>query len=91
MKVRQDIEKITMYSTSWCADCARAKLFYEEYGIDFEEIDIESNPDAAAIVEKINGGNRSVPTIVNKFSDGESILVEPNRTELEQTYLDPNS
>jgi mycoredoxin len=40
-------------------------------GIDFTEIDIEQNPDAAAIVERVNNGNQTVPTLV--FSDGEAM------------------
>ena len=34
----------------------------------FEEINIEEVPGTAEIVEKVNGGNRTVPTLV--FSDG---------------------
>ena len=38
-------------------------------GIEFTEIDLEQSPDAAAIVERVNNGNQTVPTLV--FSDGE--------------------
>ncbi len=37
-------------------------------GITFDEINIEEAPGTAEIVEKVNGGNRTVPTLV--FSDG---------------------
>ena len=37
-------------------------------GIDFEEVDIELVPDAAKLVEKVNNGNQTVPTLI--FSDG---------------------
>lgn len=37
-------------------------------GITFDEINIEEVPGTAEIVEKVNGGNRTVPTLV--FSDG---------------------
>lgn len=37
-------------------------------GITFDEINIEEVPGTAEIVEKANGGNRTVPTLV--FSDG---------------------
>lgn len=37
-------------------------------GITFEEIDIEADPEAAAFVESVNGGNQTVPTVV--FDDG---------------------
>ena len=40
-------------------------------GITFTEIDLEHDPDAAAIVERVNNGNQTVPTLV--FSDGEAM------------------
>ena len=40
-------------------------------GIEFTEIDLEQSPDAVAIVERVNNGNQTVPTLV--FSDGESM------------------
>jgi len=72
-------DQITMYSTSWCPDCHRAKYFFDNYGIDYTNIDIEEQPEAAAIVRQINNGNQSVPTIV--FADG-SVLVEPSNRQL---------
>ena len=68
-----------MYSTTWCGDCRRSKRFFQEHQIDFEEIDIEKNPEAAQIVISLNRGMRSVPTIV--FPDG-SVLVEPSNMAL---------
>jgi len=60
-----------MYSTSWCGYCKRLKSQLAEVGIIFEEINIEEVPGTAEIVEKVNGGNRTVPTLV--FSDGEAM------------------
>jgi glutaredoxin len=57
------MEKITMYATSWCVDCRRAKQFLRERGVDFSEIDIDEQPDAEDLVMQVNGGLRKVPTI----------------------------
>ena len=57
-----------MYSTPWCGYCARLKAQFGREGIAFEEINIEADPLAAALVERVNGGNQTVPTIV--FEDG---------------------
>lgn len=70
---------IVIYSTTWCSDCKRAKKFFGEQRIPYTNIDIEENPEYIEIVEKINEGKRSVPTIV--FPDG-TILVEPSNAEL---------
>jgi len=58
----------TMYSTPWCVCCHRLKGQLKRAGIEFTEIDIEQVPGAAEIVEKINNGNQTVPTVV--FPDG---------------------
>jgi mycoredoxin len=58
----------TMYSTPWCGYCQRLKAQLGREGITFEEIDIEAVPGTAEIVEKVNGGNQTVPTLV--YSDG---------------------
>lgn len=72
-------KKIVMYSTDWCGDCRRAKYILDEYGIPYENVDVEKNAEGMAFVKRINNGNRVVPTIV--FPDG-SILVEPSSTAL---------
>lgn len=58
----------TMYSTPWCGYCHRLKSQLKRAGIEFAEVDIEQQPDAARIVEKVNNGNQTVPTVV--FPDG---------------------
>ena len=39
---------VTMYTTGWCSDCRRAKWFLKERGIDYREVNIENDPEAAA-------------------------------------------
>jgi len=57
------MESITMYGTPWCPDCRRAKSFLRERGVAFEEVDINSDPDAEEIVIRVNHGKRKVPTL----------------------------
>lgn len=59
---------VRMYSTPWCGYCQRLKAQMGREGIAYEEIDIEADPEAAAFVESVNGGNQTVPTVV--FDDG---------------------
>lgn len=58
----------TMYSTPWCGYCHRLKGQLDREGIPFTIVDIEQQPDAASIVERVNGGNQTVPTLV--YADG---------------------
>lgn len=64
-----------LYSTPWCGYCHRLKSQLQREGIEFTEVDIEQDPDAALIVEQANGGNQTVPTLV--FPDG-SALTNPS-------------
>lgn len=58
----------TMYSTPWCGYCHRLRSQLDREGITYDVVDIEQVPEAAAIVEKVNNGNQTVPTLV--YSDG---------------------
>ena len=75
----EQTDKILVYGATWCPDCRRAKQFLGENRIPYEWIDITDNDEAIAYVEKVNNGNRSIPTII--FPDGE-VMVEPSNTQL---------
>jgi mycoredoxin len=57
------MEEITMYCTSWCVDCRRAKKFLNDRGVSFVEINIDEDVDAEDLVLVVNEGRRKVPTI----------------------------
>ena len=75
---------LTVYGTTWCADCRLAKLWLHEHKIAFVDINIEEDEKAVEEVLKINNGMQTVPTIL--FPDG-SVLTEPSNKELEQKAL----
>jgi glutaredoxin len=70
---------IMMYSTAWCPDCRRAKIFFDQHQIQYENVDVEENPGSTSFVKQLNNGMRVVPTII--FPDGE-ILAEPSNQQL---------
>ena len=72
---------ITMYSTTWCGDCRRAKRIFDEWGVDYSEVDIERTPGAAEQVMAWANGKRVVPTI----TIGDAVLVNPRQRELAET------
>jgi mycoredoxin len=74
-----DGAKIKFYGTTWCPSSRRAKKLLIGKGVEFDWINIDEDPAGREFVIEINGGNRSVPTIV--FPDGD-ILVEPSSNEL---------
>lgn len=72
-------QKLRVIGASWCPDCKRAKTFLGQHRIEFDWVDMETDPTAQAEVERINDGKRIIPTII--FPDG-SILTEPSNDEL---------
>jgi mycoredoxin len=59
---------VTMYSTQWCGYCHRLRSQLDREGIAYEVVDIERVPEAASVVEQVNRGNQTVPTLV--YADG---------------------
>ncbi len=69
--VAMTTQTFTMYSTQWCGYCKRLKSDLQRAGIEFTEVDIEHDAESAALVEKANNGNQTVPTLI--FTDGTSM------------------
>ena len=55
---------LVMYTTSWCGDCVVTKKALAKLSVPYLEVNIEQDPDAAEFVMQVNGGRRSVPTLV---------------------------
>ena len=72
-------QRIRVIGASWCPDCRRVKSFLADQRIPYEWTDLEQHPEAASIVEELNGGSRIIPTVL--FPDG-SFLAEPGNDEL---------
>jgi mycoredoxin len=72
---------VTMFSTAWCGYCRKLKTYLDVAQIHYREINIEETPDAAAFVEELNGGRRTVPTIL--FPDG-SAATNPSLLEVQE-------
>jgi mycoredoxin len=53
---------LTVYSSAWCPDCRRAKRVLEEAAVPYEEVDIDRDAGAEALVLSRSGGRRIVPT-----------------------------
>lgn len=56
---------IKIYTTTWCPDCQIVKQALTDKGLSFEEVSIENDEQAAEYVMSVNGGRRSVPTVVS--------------------------
>ncbi len=54
---------LIVYTTRWCPDCRVAKRFLDQHNLDYIEIDIDENPEAAEEVER-QTGKRAIPQFV---------------------------
>jgi glutaredoxin len=61
-----------VYCRSWCPDCRRAKVWLEQNGIPFEEVDVDADPEARERAAGFNEGRLHTPT----FQVGEGICVD---------------
>jgi glutaredoxin len=63
-------KKVTMYSTSWCGYCKKAKKYFQAKGIPFVEYDIEKNAKAKRAYDALGGKGVPVITMGKKRMNG---------------------
>ena len=67
--------EIKVYGAPWCPDCRRTKTFFGEHRVAYDWIDIDQDEEALRYVEELQGGGRTIPTVV--FGDGSARRREP--------------
>ncbi|GAB3052813.1 mycoredoxin [Sediminivirga luteola] len=72
---------VTMFTTSWCGYCKRLKPQLASAGIAVNEVNIEEVDGAAAVVEEVNDGNQTVPTLL--YADG-SAATNPSLAQVQE-------
>ena len=73
--------QITLYTRPWCGSVLRVKRWLDQRQIPYTEINIAKDKEAARHVEELNGGHRSVPTVL---FDGVHVATEPSTADLER-------
>lgn len=66
--------RVKIYSTPTCPFCRRAKEFFLENGIEFEDVDVLKDENARDEMAK-KSGQMSVPVIEISRQDGSEIVV----------------
>lgn len=54
--------RVLMYATGWCPFCERARQLLAGKGVDFEEIDVDTRPEARAEMQ-LRSRRHTVPQI----------------------------
>ena len=70
-----------MYAVSWCGDCRKARDFLDDHGVEYTEINIDHDPEAAAeVIRRL--GKRAIPQLVidgewfQPYVPGRGLLVD---------------
>lgn len=71
---------VVMYCTQWCPGCRRARMFFQEKGIEYVEVDITKDRAAAERVRGWANGFETTPT----FNIRGQILVNFDQYKLEK-------
>jgi mycoredoxin len=65
---------VTVYWRPGCPFCSTLRFGLRRTGLTYDEINIWDEPDAAAFVRSVAGGNETVPTVLI----GDAALVNPS-------------
>lgn len=74
---------LTLYGRPDCDDTDRVRLWLQERGVAFREVNIDEDAAANQFVLVVNGGFRSTPTLVFGAGRRKLVLTEPTDEELE--------
>lgn len=55
--------KIDIYTTTYCPFCVKAKQLLTKKGLNFNEINVEGDPEARDKLVEMSGGRKTVPQI----------------------------
>jgi glutaredoxin len=75
---------IVMYCTKYCPDCRKARVWLSARNLDFIEVDIDANPQAAAQLKQWTGGKRITPT----FDVDGKIIIDFDEKKLTEALQD---
>ena len=72
---------VQVYTAGWCRDCRAAKQFLDSHGVEYTEINVDTNPAASDEVIR-HVGKRAVPQFVidgewfQPYTPGRGLLVD---------------
>ncbi|MBS3752369.1 MAG: redoxin domain-containing protein [Anaerolineales bacterium] len=65
------LDGVMLFCNQWCPGCRRARIWLAKHNIDYIEVDVSRNPQAAAQVKEWTGGNLTTPTF---YIHGEVVI-----------------
>ncbi|MBP2831952.1 glutaredoxin family protein [Aquimarina sp. U1-2] len=71
--------RLKLYGTNWCPKSAIIRNYLQSIWIEFDDYNVETNPDAEAQVRSLYDGTLKFPTITY----GDDFLKNPSRKEID--------
>ncbi|MEM8508849.1 MAG: glutaredoxin domain-containing protein [Bacteroidota bacterium] len=78
-----DEKKLKLYGTSWCPKSANLRNYLQSIWVEFEDYNVETQPEADQAVRNLYEGKLKFPTVTY----GETFLKNPSLKELD-VFLD---
>jgi glutaredoxin len=72
---------VQVYTAGWCRDCRAAKQFLDSHGVEYTEINVDTNPAASDEVIR-HAGKRAIPQLVidgewfQPYAPGRGLLLD---------------
>lgn len=76
------VKNITIFTTNTCAYCGMVKKWLGAKGYNYEEVNLDQNPDRRAEAMQISGALTVPVTVVTKTDDSREVIVGFNLTQL---------
>lgn len=76
------VKNITIFTTNTCAYCVMVKRYLAAKGMEYEEVNLEQNPDRQAEALQVSGSLTVPVTVVTKQDDTKEVIVGYNLAKL---------
>lgn len=76
------MKKVTVYTSSSCSGCVSVKKFLSRKGMDYQELNIDEQPDLMAQITNLTGQSRVPVTMVEDSSGMKRVTTGFNPGEL---------
>lgn len=76
------VKKITVFTTNTCAYCVMVKKYLQAKGHQYEEVNLDQNPERQAEALKLSGALTVPVTIITKQDDSQEVIVGYNLARL---------
>jgi glutaredoxin 3 len=76
------VKNVTIFTTNTCAYCVMVKKWLNIKGINYDEVNLDSNPERQAEAMKVSGQLAVPVTIVTKTDDSQEVIVGYNLAKL---------